>query len=182
MIYNIINILVQNKLDIVEAIHEFGVFTKLSKDFFNRTMNVAHVLNFLVFMIVICRSEALNCSNCNVRYMGTQNLCKDPRNATGCIGCMKTVAKVKLRDSGYIDGWERLSEVVSRVCITAGNINIKPAGCYKQQNNGGYTEMCFCYTDNCNSKAHRSAFDPIATVFITVATFTLTNLVMYVHT
>ncbi|BFZ16113.1 hypothetical protein BsWGS_19152 [Bradybaena similaris] len=113
---------------------------------------------FTCFLGFIGRSGGLNCSQCNVRFMGVHNLCNKPRNATGCIGCMKTVAKVKVRDSGYIDGWERVSQVVSRFCITPGNINIKPAGCYKQQSNGGYTERCYCYTNNCNSRAPQMAW------------------------
>ncbi|BFZ16114.1 hypothetical protein BsWGS_19153 [Bradybaena similaris] len=50
---------------------------------------------FTCFLGFIGRSGGLNCSQCNVRFMGVHNLCNKPRNATGCIGCMKTVAKVK---------------------------------------------------------------------------------------
>lgn len=84
---------------------------------------------------------------------------------------MKSLAKVKLRDSGYITGWERMSVVVSRVCITLGNINVKPPGCYKQQNNGGYTERCYCYTDNCNSAASRPTLSFLSSIFSSTPSF-----------
>ncbi|KAH9507403.1 hypothetical protein Btru_058002 [Bulinus truncatus] len=106
-----------------------------------------------LFAIMFGVATALNCSQCNNRFGGVPNTCVSPKNMTGCMGCLKTLTKVKLRDSGYMDGWEKLSEVVSRVCMRPGSTVVKPEGCYRQQNNGGYTERCFCYTDYCNSRA-----------------------------
>ncbi|XP_013071719.2 uncharacterized protein LOC106058768 [Biomphalaria glabrata] len=113
--------------------------------------------SFIIVAFYVCASSALNCFQCNNRFGGVPNTCVSPKNMTGCIGCLKTLTKVKLRDSGYMDGWEKLSVVVSRVCMRPGSTFIKPAGCYRQQNNGGYTERCFCFTDNCNSKANTLA-------------------------
>ncbi|CAG5123385.1 unnamed protein product [Candidula unifasciata] len=93
-----------------------------------------------------------------MRHRGIANTCLAPRNMSNCMGCMKTVTKVKIRDSGYMTGWERMSVVVSRYCMRNGSTNRRPSGCYKQQNNGGYTERCFCYTDHCNSGASRSTY------------------------
>jgi hypothetical protein len=123
------------------------------------SLNSFGLLCFMVLaMLLNGQSDALHCSQCNMRQRGVGNTCAAPRNMSNCIGCMKTLTKVKLRDSGHMNHWERLSVVVSRYCMRPGATKILPEGCYKQQNNGGYTERCFCYSDNCNSGAASLSF------------------------
>ena len=46
------------------------------------------------------------------------------------------------------------SAVETRYCArVAGSSGLKDEGCYFQQNNGGYTQRCFCYSDGCNEAA-----------------------------
>ena len=43
------------------------------------------------------------------------------------------------------------SDVETRYCArVAGSSGLKEEGCYYQQNNGGYTQRCYCYSDGCN--------------------------------
>jgi len=106
----------------------------------------------LMLVMYVAECDSITCTVCRE---GRVNTCDAPGSSDGCLCCLKQVTKVKLRDSGYINGWERVSEVVSKLCFSEGNRYIKPEGCYKQQNNGGYTERCFCYSENCNSSAHK---------------------------
>ncbi|GFO20937.1 protein quiver-like [Plakobranchus ocellatus] len=62
--------------------------------------------------------------------------------------CVKYKTVVKLRDSGYINGWERHSVVVTRACEPRLG---KTQRCTGWQNNGGITIKCWCGSDGCNS-------------------------------
>ncbi|KAK7476912.1 hypothetical protein BaRGS_00031851, partial [Batillaria attramentaria] len=150
----------------------------------------------------------IECYQCNAYFQGRTQTCEEPFNKTGCIACMKVVTKVKLRDSGfimgwergyclqchecttietpegcldpydgeemadnmgdcddgshclkyktvvklrdsgYIMGWERDSIVVTRACEPSNDL---PEGCVKWEGAGGFTIKCRCASDGCNS-------------------------------
>ncbi|XP_076471017.1 uncharacterized protein LOC143300953 [Babylonia areolata] len=62
--------------------------------------------------------------------------------------CLKYKTVQKIRDSGYIMGWERDSIVVTRACEPANDL---PTGCIRWQGSGGFTIKCRCDTDGCNA-------------------------------
>lgn len=104
-----------------------------------------------VLLLMVQNTDAIRCYACNSYFQGRTHLCEEHWNRTGCVACLKTVTKIKLRDSGYIMGWERVSATESKYCAFQRNSQgLREEGCYYQQNNGGYTERCYCYTDLCN--------------------------------
>jgi len=101
--------------------------------------------------------NAIQCEQCSTLEAKT---CRDPYN-TDNLGdcdddnsyCVKYKTIVKIRDSGYINGWERDSHVVTRTCEPKAG---KKEGCIGWQNNGGITIKCWCGTDGCNSAPYGS--------------------------
>lgn len=106
----------------------------------------------LVMIVFLKETDAIQCKECNSYFQGQRGApCDAPLQKSNCAACLKVVTKVKVRDSGYILGWERVSEVVTRHCAKiGGSPGLRNEGCYNQENNGGYTRRCFCYSDNCN--------------------------------
>ncbi|KAH9507404.1 hypothetical protein Btru_058003 [Bulinus truncatus] len=106
-----------------------------------------------IFLPLAC--DALKCMSCQ-QLAGKD--CQDPFTQAAADSyssdcdddqvCVKMTTVVKIRDSGYIQGWERHSKVVTRYCEAKSG---KPDGCRGWQNNGGITIKCFCSTDDCNS-------------------------------
>ncbi|CAG5123383.1 unnamed protein product [Candidula unifasciata] len=96
-------------------------------------------------------ASGLQCYQCQTLAYKT---CRDPyagEDLGDCDDgtlCTKFKTVVKIRDSGYITGWERDSQVVTRSCEPKKG---KKEGCIAWQNNGGFTMKCWCGTDGCNS-------------------------------
>lgn len=109
----------------------------------------------LLLAIFVKLGECLQCYSCQT-LVGPS--CNDPYNTdersdelTDCdngMHCIKSKTVVRIRDSGYIQGWERDSVVITRLCDLA---NDQPTGCVRWQNNGGFFIKCRCDSDGCNS-------------------------------
>ncbi|XP_025086075.1 uncharacterized protein LOC112559229 [Pomacea canaliculata] len=107
------------------------------------------ILLGISLFLFVGNSYGLYCTQCNTYFKGIRNTCDSPANLTDCVGCLKVVTNVAMHD-----GWllRRTSHVESKYCILGtANPALRDEGCYYQVNNGGYTERCFCYSDNCNS-------------------------------
>ncbi|KAI8781104.1 hypothetical protein BgiBS90_018455 [Biomphalaria glabrata] len=137
-------------------------------------------MHYLILIVVsatilplVC--EAISCASC--QQLANKE-CQDPISQAdfdtynGDCGddnvCVKMTTIVKIRDSGYIQGWERASKVVSRYCEAKSG---KPDGCRGWQNNGGITIKCYCSTDGCNSSHFVSPSLVSFVVSIAVALF-----------
>ncbi|XP_050411486.1 uncharacterized protein LOC126825748 [Patella vulgata] len=109
--------------------------------------------------------DAVNCIQCNIKVKGANNNCDNPRNVTDCEACLKTYTKIVNHES-----WlnERSSEYYSKLCIRkTATSKIRDAGCYKQTNNGGYTEQCYCYTNGCNSADNQVLHKGVLAIVLT---------------
>ncbi|XP_041367572.1 uncharacterized protein LOC121382131 [Gigantopelta aegis] len=94
-------------------------------------------------------TAGIKCLQCNVFVRGSTNTCDNPSTQTGCYSCLKTLTKIKMHDRW---GVQKISAVISRYCIReVSSALYRDEGCYKHPNNGGYTERCYCYSNNCNS-------------------------------
>ncbi|XP_059155476.1 uncharacterized protein LOC131940726 [Physella acuta] len=129
-------------------------------------------MNWLIKCItlasVVSLGYALTCYTCQTMAAAE---CNEPFNRDKNEGntadcdpgtvCTKYKTIVKIRDSGYIQGWERHSIVVTRLCEKPVG---KKDGCFGWQNNGGITQKCYCSTDLCNSA--RSVFPSLSIIFV----------------
>ncbi|XP_041365890.1 uncharacterized protein LOC121380921 [Gigantopelta aegis] len=61
--------------------------------------------------------------------------------------CVKYKTIIKIRDSGYINGRERESVIVSRLCE---RLDGRSDGCKGQKADSGIIIKCICSTDGCN--------------------------------
>ncbi|XP_005109010.1 uncharacterized protein LOC101859738 isoform X2 [Aplysia californica] len=114
-------------------------------------------MNYLILGgVLICvatLASGLQCHQCTTLEYKT---CRDPYftdNLGDCDDdqyCVKYKTVVKIRDSGYINGWERFSQVVTRTCEPRQG---KKEGCIGWQNNGGVTIKCWCGSDGCNGSS-----------------------------
>jgi len=111
----------------------------------------------LAVFVIYCAHEAssLMCHQCATLEYKTCRDPYDPEKMGDNLGecdddqyCVKYKTVVKMRDSGYINGWERHSQVVTRSCEPKQG---KKEGCVGVQNNGGITLKCWCGSDGCNS-------------------------------
>ncbi|KAL8602023.1 hypothetical protein ACOMHN_008514 [Nucella lapillus] len=106
------------------------------------------------FAAVISLGHCLECHEC---VTIESDSCLDPYNGEENADnqgecdpgshCLKYKTVIKIRDSGYIMGWERDSIVVTRACEPANDL---PTGCVKWQGSGGFIIKCRCDTDGCN--------------------------------
>ncbi|CAL1548213.1 unnamed protein product [Lymnaea stagnalis] len=144
-------------------------------------------MNYLLQALVILTSLplmecALQCYQCQVL---ADIKCRDPFSdeakslfAGDCddgMVCAKYTTVVKIRDSGYIQGWERHSKVVTRSCEQKTG---KPDGCYGWQNNGGITIKCHCSTELCNSghSLHPATWKVVISFFLSLFLFIFVRL------
>ncbi|BFZ04981.1 hypothetical protein BsWGS_08020 [Bradybaena similaris] len=104
-----------------------------------------------IFTSLLSLASGLQCQQCSkLEYKD----CNDPfvgdylDDCDDGFVCTKFTTVVKIRDSGYINGWERASVVVTRSCEKKRGMK---DGCIAWQNNGGFTKKCFCDTEGCNS-------------------------------
>ncbi|ESO97824.1 hypothetical protein LOTGIDRAFT_152928 [Lottia gigantea] len=114
--------------------------------------------------------EAIKCLQCNIVVKGSNNNCDDPKYVDDCTACLKTYTKIVNHES-----WRNTKESVfeSRLCIRkTATTKLRENGCYYNTNNGGYTEQCYCYNDNCNS-ANGIQWKPMLLVTAFVAVFQL---------
>ncbi|KAL8602022.1 hypothetical protein ACOMHN_008513 [Nucella lapillus] len=107
---------------------------------------------FILVLFIVKTTDGISCLECNAYFQGRRSTsCEQPHNRTECHACMKIITKVKMNDGWLI---RRTSEVYTKYCVRVGNSQgLRDEGCYYQQNNGGYTQRCFCYSDGCNQGA-----------------------------
>ncbi|KAK7099599.1 uncharacterized protein [Littorina saxatilis] len=114
------------------------------------------MLMCLLFATLLGFVECLDCHECAAI---SADDCLDPYSGPAMADdymstcddgshCVKYKTVIKLRDSGYIMGWERDSIVVTRACQPANDL---PTGCVHWQGAGGFTIKCRCDSDGCNS-------------------------------
>jgi len=136
-------------------------------------------MNYLLLFILISlyyivdKAECLQCHQCSTLEYKT---CRDPYavdNLGDCDDdtfCVKYKTVVKMRDSGYINGWERASQVVTRTCEPRQG---KKEGCEGWQNNGGITVKCWCGTDGCNAATPGATAGIVAVVMAVIVSLVM---------
>lgn len=135
-------------------------------------MGTKIIIAVLVFATFVAIGHCLQCHACATLETPT---CLDFYNGeenAGNMGdcdpgshCLKYKTVAKIRDSGYIMGWERDSIVVTRQCEPA---NDSPEGCTRWEGAGSITIKCRCASDGCNSAGFLKA-GIFTTVLLAVA-------------
>ncbi|XP_067656174.1 uncharacterized protein [Haliotis asinina] len=95
------------------------------------------------------RCAELSCYECNIFDSGKLVPCSEATVATDCRACMKSSTLIRVHD--------RLGEtndmsVETRLCVRDSHYKkVSEEGCEYKRNNGGFSTLCFCLSDKCNS-------------------------------
>ncbi|XP_046581146.1 uncharacterized protein LOC124288638 [Haliotis rubra] len=91
----------------------------------------------------------LSCYECNIFANGKLVPCTEARVETGCRACMKSFTLIRVHDR---IGETNDMSVESRLCLRDSHYKkVSEEGCEYKKANGGFSALCFCMSDKCNS-------------------------------